>query len=132
MGNAEDKFQEQKQQQLTRSFSLDIPMELRRAHFSLPAINDLEPRERLSLNHPRIKANAGNRLSLSTKAQQRQVKGEETRLTFLTLLIALELPRASRLDTLGVLHPRLRSPGHLLPEQRADRRRSSISCERSP
>lgn len=81
MGNTEDRFQEQTQQQLTRSFSLDIPMELRRAHFSLPAINDLRPRERFSLNHPRIKADASNRLSLNAKArpssaQHRQVRAD--------------------------------------------------------
>jgi hypothetical protein len=117
MGNTEDKFQAKKQQQLSRSFSLDIPMELRRAHFSLPAINDLRPRERHSLNHPRIKADASNRLSLNTKtrpssAQHRQVREEEEeerRLTFSTMriivvLVILGFVWSSSIDTFVVFH----------------------------
>lgn len=57
------------QQQLSRSFSLDIPMELKRNQYSMPPFTDLSPRVRYSTNHHSNRASVSlekpNRLSLN-------------------------------------------------------------------
>jgi hypothetical protein len=57
------------QQQLSRSYSLELPMELKQNHFTLPTLEDVTPRVRYSLNHQtdrkRVNADKSNRLSLN-------------------------------------------------------------------
>lgn len=71
MGNTDDNFQQQQQQQqqMSRSYSLDFPMELKRNHFTLRNYENTTPRMRHSLNQQtnrqRVNADKTNRLSLN-------------------------------------------------------------------
>ncbi len=64
IGNTENNYQ----QQLSRSYSLELPMELKRNNFTLPSNDNITPRIRYSLNQPtnrpRANTDKSNRLSL--------------------------------------------------------------------
>ncbi|CAF4768592.1 unnamed protein product, partial [Rotaria sp. Silwood1] len=57
------------QQQLSRSFSLDLPMDFKRNHFTLPSFNDISPSVRYStnqqINRQYVNPEKPNRLSLN-------------------------------------------------------------------
>ena len=61
MGNTDDKLQ-----QLSRSYSLELPMDTKRTPMSLPSMNDLSPRVRYSMSRHRMNLEKANRLSLSS------------------------------------------------------------------
>jgi transcription initiation factor TFIID subunit TAF12 len=79
MGHTDEQCQQQQQQQqhqqqqhqqqlLERSYSFELPMELKRIHMNLPSIDDLSPRLRHSLtestSRPRTSTIDSNRSSL--------------------------------------------------------------------
>lgn len=65
MGNTENHFQ----QELSRSYSLEFPMEFKQKQFTLSTLDNVTPRVRHSLNQHenkrRLYANKSNRLSLN-------------------------------------------------------------------